>query len=50
MKSQLLIVFFLGIALGTSGAGAGAANISGTWACSIDTTAPPGKWTAIKKK
>ena len=38
MKSQLLIVLLLGLALGT--AGAGAANISGTWACSIEMGEP----------
>ncbi len=34
MKHQLLIVILLSLALGT--AGAGAANISGTWTCTID--------------
>jgi len=37
MKYQLLIIFLLGLLLGTADAGANAADISGTWACSIDT-------------
>jgi len=37
MKYQLLIIFLLGLSLVTAGARAGAADISGTWACSIDT-------------
>ena len=36
MKYQLLIVVLLGLSLGTTGARAGATDISGTWACSID--------------
>jgi hypothetical protein len=40
MKYQLLIVLLLGIALGNAGAGAGAANISGTWTCSIEMGEP----------
>jgi len=36
MKSQLLILCLLGLSLGTTGGWAGAANISGTWACTID--------------
>ena len=40
MKSQLLIVFLLGLALETVGAWASAANISGTWAFSVDTGEP----------
>jgi hypothetical protein len=38
MKYQLLFVVLLGFSLGT--AGAGAANISGTWACSIEMGEP----------
>jgi hypothetical protein len=34
MKYQLLIIFLLGLSLGTGGAGAGATDISGTWAFS----------------
>ena len=43
MKYQLLIVFLLGLSLGTVGAGAGATDISGTWAFSVsmeDTRGP----------
>jgi len=40
MKYQLLIVLLLGLALGTAGSGAGAANISGTWAFSIEMGEP----------
>jgi hypothetical protein len=40
MKYQLLIVLLLGLALGNVGAGAGAANISGTWTCSIEMGEP----------
>jgi hypothetical protein len=40
MKSQLLIVFLLGLALGTVSAWASADNISGTWAFSVDTGGP----------
>jgi len=36
MKYQPLIIVLLSLALGTAGVGAGGANISGTWACSID--------------
>lgn len=36
MKYQLLIVILLGLSLGTAGAGASAANISGTWAFSVN--------------
>ena len=36
MKYQLLIVLLLGLSPGTADVGAGAPNISGTWACSID--------------
>jgi len=35
MKYQLLIIFLLGISLGTAGAWAGAADISGTWVFSV---------------
>jgi hypothetical protein len=36
----LLIIVLLGLALVPAGAGAGAANISGTWACSIEMGEP----------
>ena len=36
MKYQLLIVLLHGLLLGTSGAWAGATDISGTWTCTID--------------
>jgi len=36
MMYQLLIIVLLGLSLAPVGAGAGATNISGTWACSID--------------
>ncbi len=35
MKSQLLIIFLLGLSLGTAGAWASAADISGTWVFSV---------------
>src|SRR5262249_11926229 len=35
-KLQLLIIFLLGISLVPAGAGASVADISGTWACSIE--------------
>lgn len=37
MKYQLLIIFLLGLSLVPAGAGASVADISGTWACSVDT-------------
>jgi len=37
MKSQVLIVVLLGLSLGTAGAWEGGADISGTWAFSVDT-------------
>jgi len=40
MKHQLLIVVLLSLALGTTGAGA--ANISGTWVCSVDRASEKG--------
>ncbi len=40
MKYQLLIVVLLGLALPNHGAGIGAANISGTWGCSIEMGEP----------
>src|SRR5262245_48047636 len=40
MKYQLLIVFLLGLSLGTASAGYNAVDISGTWACSIETAEP----------
>jgi len=36
MRYQLLIIFLLGITLVPAGAGASVADISGTWACSIE--------------
>ncbi len=41
MKYQLLIIFLLGLSLGTAGAGASVADISGTWACSINLEGGP---------
>jgi hypothetical protein len=40
MKYQLLIILLLGLSLGTAGAGYKAADISGTWACSIEIGEP----------
>jgi hypothetical protein len=40
MKYQLLIIVLLGLSLIPAGTGAGAANISGTWACSIEMGEP----------
>ncbi len=42
MKYQLLIVFLLGLSLGTAGAGTGAADISGTWEFSVSMEDPRG--------
>src|SRR2546426_8877454 len=42
MKSQLLIVVLLGLSLGTAGAWDSGADISGTWAFSVDTN--KSKW------
>jgi hypothetical protein len=41
MKNQLLIVLLLGLSLGTAGAGASAADISGTWAFSVNLEGGP---------
>jgi hypothetical protein len=41
MKYQLLIVVLLSLALGTAGARAGAADISGTWAFSVSLEGGP---------
>src|SRR5215510_4841242 len=40
MKYQLLIIVLLGLSLIPTGAGAGATDISGTWACSIEMGGP----------
>jgi hypothetical protein len=42
MKSQLLIVVLLSLALATVGAGAVATDISGMWVCSIDRASEKG--------
>ena len=42
MKSNLLIVVLLGLLLGTPGAGASAADISGTWVFSASLDGEPG--------
>ena len=41
MKSQLLIIVLLGLSLGTAATSAGAADISGTWAFSVNLTGGP---------
>ena len=41
MKYQLLIIFLLGLSLGTAGAGARAADISGRWAFSVNLEGGP---------
>ena len=41
MKYQLLIIFLLGLSLGTAGAGASATDISGTWAFSVNLEGGP---------
>ena len=50
MKYRLLIVLLLGLALGTASAGAGATNISGTWACSIEMGEPNNVKFAFKQE
>jgi hypothetical protein len=50
MKYQMLIVVLLGLSLGTAGAWASDANISGTWACTIEVTGPPGNVTFVFKQ
>jgi hypothetical protein len=42
MKYQLLIIFLLGLSLGTAWAGANATDISGTWTFSISMEDPSG--------
>jgi len=42
MKYQLLIIFLLGLSLGTGAAWANAADISGTWEFTIERTAEQG--------
>ena len=41
MKSRLMILSLLGLLLGTAGAWARAADISGTWECSVDLEGGP---------
>ena len=41
MKNQLLIVFWLGLLLGTAGAGMSATDISGTWGFSVNLEGGP---------
>ncbi|HEV2665631.1 MAG TPA: hypothetical protein VG324_12000 [Blastocatellia bacterium] len=41
MKYQLLIIFLLGLSLGTAGARASATDISGTWAFSVNLEGGP---------
>jgi hypothetical protein len=50
MKSQLLIVVLLGLSLVTSGAVAGATNISGTWECAIERASGPVHDTLVFKQ
>jgi hypothetical protein len=40
MKSRLLIIVLIGLSLVPTGAGASAANIAGTWGCSIEMGEP----------
>jgi hypothetical protein len=42
MKSQLLIIFWLGLSLIPAGAAAGAADISGTWTFTVNKVMSPG--------
>ena len=50
MKYQLLIVLLLGLALGTVAAWAGAANVSGTWAFTVEVMGPPANPTFVFKQ
>jgi hypothetical protein len=50
MKYQLLIVFLLGLSLAPAGSWAGAADISGTWAFTVEVMGPPGNLTIVFKQ